>query len=159
MAATTGMRRPDGSNAGPPTNTAMNLRSITVTVLASTCLASCGGGSDPPSPVTFAFRVHGLPASEEFRATISSPEVIARARAQLQRPQSERLLFANGAISPGNGGHNLRWSWHFGSVDLVDSAIELCDGRPSMVEANLDYWLNTVGRFCPWASFVHAEIP
>ncbi len=136
-----------------------NLRRTTVAVLASACLVSCGGGSDSPSPVTFAFRLHGLPASEEFRATTSSPAVIARARSQLQLPQSERQLFAIGRISPGNGGHNLRWSWHFSGLDLVESAIELCDGRPSMVEANLDYWLNTVGSFCPWTSFVHAEVP
>ncbi len=35
---------------------------------------------------------------------------------------------------------------------LVISKIELCDGTPSQVEANLDYWVDTVQRFCPWSA-------
>lgn len=122
-------------------------------------LASCGGGSDSgPETAVFAFRVDGLPASEEFRISTSSPPVIAQARAQLQLPVSERRLFASGSIRAGNAGHNLAWSWHFADISLVETAIELCDGRPSMVEADLSYWLSTVGRFCPWSSYVHAEL-
>jgi len=30
--------------------------------------------------------------------------------------------------------------------------MELCDGTPSQVEAKLDYWLETVQRFCPWSA-------
>ena len=40
----------------------------------------------------------------------------------------------------------------------AEVTIELCDGRPSMVEADLGYWLRRVGSFCPWGSYVHAEI-
>lgn len=127
--------------------------------LACALLASCGGGDAPPEAVTFAFRVRGLPASEEFRATTSSPQVIALARAQLALTESERRLFASGRISAGNGGHNLAWSWYFADLALTEAAIELCDGRPSMVEADLDYWLDTVRSFCPWDSYVHSEVP
>ena len=73
-------------------------------------------------------------------------------------PQAQRSLFVNGAIAAGNGGVNTGWSWHFSDAALVETAIELCDGRPSMVEANQDYWLNTVKRFCPWPSYVYAEV-
>ena len=31
------------------------------------------------------------------------------------------------------------------------------DGNPELVEADLDYWINTVGRFCPWSSIVVEE--
>jgi hypothetical protein len=34
------------------------------------------------------------------------------------------------------------------------AAIELCDGCPQMVEDDLDYWVETVGRFCPWSTRV-----
>ena len=136
----------------------MSLGNIAAAALATACLVSCGGASDHPGPVTFAFRLHGLAASEEFRATISSREDIARARSQLSLAVSERRLFAIGGILPGNGGHNLHWSWHFSGVGLAETAVELCDGRPSIVEANLNYWLNTVGSFCPWASYVYAEV-
>lgn len=35
---------------------------------------------------------------------------------------------------------------------MAEVTIELCDGTPSLVEADLDYWLNAVGRFCPWSA-------
>ena len=37
---------------------------------------------------------------------------------------------------------------------MPDFAVEVCDGRPSMVEADVSYWLDTVGRFCPWGATV-----
>jgi hypothetical protein len=134
--------------------------------LVCSLLASCGGGgggggggdAPPPAASVFVLRMRGLPASEEFRVTTSSAQVIAQARGQLVLPEAQRRLFASGAIRPGDGGHNTGWSWHVANVSLVEAAIELCDGRPSMVEANLDYWLNTVGRFCPWSSYVYAEV-
>lgn len=127
---------------------------------AGAMLVACGGGSGDSQPelVTFAFRMQGLPASEEFRVSTSSPQFIAQARAQLSLPEAQRQLFASGAIRSGNGGHNLAWNWHLADATLTQAAIELCDGRPSMVEANLNYWLNTVKSFCPWGSYVHAEL-
>jgi hypothetical protein len=35
---------------------------------------------------------------------------------------------------------------------MAEVTIELCDGRPSMVEENLDYWVDTVRFFCPWGA-------
>ncbi|MDB5753515.1 MAG: hypothetical protein JWP65_3936 [Ramlibacter sp.] len=126
-------------------------------------LAACGGGSDSdgaqPQAVTFVFRLHGLPAAEEFRASTASPDVIAAARAQLRLPVSARRLFATGAIRAGDASANPGWRWHLVQLELAEVTIELCDGRPSMVEADLGYWLGTVGRFCPWSSYVHAELP
>ncbi|MEJ6022303.1 BP74-related protein [Ramlibacter sp. PS4R-6] len=127
------------------------------------CLASCGGGGGDappaqPQSVTFAFRLRGLPASEEFRIATASPAFIAQVREQLRLPEAQRQLFVAGAIRAGGAGHNLAWSWHFADASLVQAAIELCDGRPSMVEANLPYWLDTVKSFCPWSSYAYAEI-
>jgi hypothetical protein len=120
---------------------------------------SCGGsGGADVATVTFAFRIHGADASEEFRFRTSSNDLIAKARAQLGLPQAQRTLFPAGRIAGGNGGYNMNWSWHFTDLDLVENAIELCDGRPSLVEADLTYWVSTVGRFCPWAGYVYAEI-
>ncbi|MGH7539534.1 MAG: hypothetical protein ACRELC_00890, partial [Gemmatimonadota bacterium] len=58
-----------------------------------------------------------------------------------------------------NGGFNTRWSWHLdpATVHAPDAAIGLCDGRPSLVEADLDYWIETVGQFCPWGARVVAR--
>ncbi len=57
-----------------------------------------------------------------------------------------------GTLARGDGGFNMPWSWHLlpKTVEVADFTIELCDGRPSMVEADLDYWVDTVKQFCPW---------
>lgn len=123
-------------------------------------LAACGG-SEPPQTTTstLVFRIRGTPPSEEFRYVTSSPELIARAREQLRLPEAQRFLFASGGIAAGDGGHNQPWRWHFTDLALVEVAIELCDGRPTLVEADLAYWLSTVRRFCPWGSYVYAVLP
>jgi hypothetical protein len=71
----------------------------------------------------------------------------------------ERRLHISGVIASGNGGHNLRWSWHFvpEAWDLTEVSIGLCDGTPEMVERDLSYWLGRVQRFCPWQSYVLQE--
>lgn len=131
---------------------------------ATALLAACGGGGGddpappPAEPVTFAFRTETGGAGQEFRYATTSQEFIAKARAQLLLPVASRRQFPSGAIAAGNGGVNLNWGWHFTDLALVDAAIELCDGSPSMVQADLGYWLNTVKRFCPWSGYVHAEV-
>jgi hypothetical protein len=37
-------------------------------------------------------------------------------------------------------------------VKLVEVTIELCDGRPSDLDRDLEYWLGTVKRYCPWGA-------
>lgn len=51
-----------------------------------------------------------------------------------------------------------QWTWHPDPRDVAfaDAAIELCDGLPSHIEADKDYWLNTVGSYCPWTAVVAA---
>lgn len=141
----------------------MRFARLFASIAAMASAASCGGdaGVGPPDDrptVVFVFRLHGQSAAEEFRVASSSPDFIAQARAQLQLPQAQRRLFAIGPIAAGRGGHNVGWSWHLTNVSLVEAAVEVCDGTPSMVEADLSYWLNTVKSFCPWGSYVFAEV-
>lgn len=65
-------------------------------------------------------------------------------------------MHVTGVLVKGSGGFNEPWSWHLDpdSVRMAEASIELCDGRPSSVEEELDYWLNNVGRYCPWSSEV-----
>ena len=35
-------------------------------------------------------------------------------------------------------------------IEMAEVTIELCDGTPSIIENNLDEWLDVVGQFCPW---------
>jgi hypothetical protein len=47
-----------------------------------------------------------------------------------------------------------QWGWHVDPEDVewADFTIELCDGRPSDIEADEAYWLGTVGQYCPWGA-------
>lgn len=114
-------------------------------------LGACTGES-PPEPRTFLF-VHTATGAL-FRAQTSLPAVIAQAEAELDRPFPERRLFPIGPIARGDGGHNVPWSWHFvpDRWELAEVSIEVCDATPEYVEANLDYFVDTLGSCCPWGA-------
>lgn len=65
----------------------------------------------------------------------------------------------NGELVAGDGGINAPHEWHVVNVELVDATIELCDATATMVDENLDYWLEDVGRFCPWNATLIALDP
>lgn len=105
----------------------------------------------------YQFSERGFSASENFFAWTSNTDVIAQANAQLKKPASERQMIV-GKIARGDGGRNTPWSWHFipDVWTFADFATEVCDAKPSYVEANLDAWLKAPVNFCPWASYVAA---
>lgn len=120
------------------------------------------GGNEPDSLVAFRLSIrHDPTGTEDFIAATSDSAVIETARAQLALPAGERTLHIHGPIAKGDGGHNLTWGWHFtpGQWDLVQLSMELCDGNPSAVEAQIDYWVDTIGVFCPWNSYIEEEAP
>lgn len=130
-----------------------------VGLITAALLAACGGGADDgEGEVTFVFRLRGASAAEAFRVSTASAAAIQAARAQLRLPPQERHLFPSGILREDHTGQNPPWHWRLVEVSLVESAIELCDARPSMVEADLPYWLGTVQRFCPWGAYVEAEL-
>jgi len=130
---------------------------IAMTVLFVTIPVSVWS-AETPALTLFTFTVRSAP-DERFVAATDDPGLIQRCREQLALPVEDRHLHLNGRLGAGHGGTNLSWSWHIDPErwDLVEDSIELCDGRPSFVEADLDTWLGTVGQFCPWSSFVVAE--
>lgn len=68
-------------------------------------------------------------------------------------------MYVTGKLVRGDGGFNQPWSWHLEptSVRMAEISIEVCDGRPSYVEQNLEEWLATVSEsYCPWGSKVVA---
>ena len=116
-------------------------------------LAACGSDLETMRPVPaqeFVIEVEG----ERFRVRTSNP---ATATALDARARSGVLGVVTGRLIRGDGGFNSPWSWHLDplSIGVPDTAIELCDGRPSMVQADLDYWVDTVQSYCPWAARVY----
>jgi hypothetical protein len=140
-----------------------NLLSILLFVTCTVLLIACddSGDSRQEEDVVFHFQMLGdVSGLQDFRATTDDPVIIAAARAQLQLPTAERGLFIIGDIERGNGDHNLDWNWHFlpDRWELAEVTIELCDGNAVLVSQAVDYWVDTVGRFCPWGARVTEEI-
>ncbi len=79
----------------------------------------------------------------------------------LQAGESEANI-PNGPILRGAGEahHNQPWSWHLDPqlTEMAEVTIELCDGAPTYVEANIDEFVDTIGQYCPWgAELIHVE--
>ena len=103
--------------------------------------------------VIVTFRTAG---DEEFRILLTDAEDISMARRLLTG--DEEGLFPNGLVMRGDdGGVNAGYSWHIdpASVEFAQVATEVCDGRPSDVEART----MTSERFCPWSAVVVAIEP
>lgn len=95
---------------------------------------------------------------ETFRIALASEALIAEAEQALADGRDGVII---GDLAAGDGGFNSSYSWHMRpeTVAFVDTAVEVCDGRPrSDVESDLNYWLNTIGNYCPWGAKVIQRI-
>lgn len=117
-------------------------------------LLMLAGGCDstsmaPEPPVRYAVEVSG----ETFVVEVNTADQVEQMEARLASGEEGVL---SGELAAGDAGYNEPWSWHMvpATVHAPDLAIEVCDGRPSMVEDDLEYWLDTVERFCPWGATV-----
>lgn len=114
---------------------------------------ACSTPSEPTaSRPSFIVEVSG----ESFRVEVATAQQAQEFRSRLQ---SGARGVISGELLQGSGGFNTPWRWHLdpATVHAADFAIELCDGRPSLVEADLTYWLGSVRRFCPWGAKVIRE--
>ena len=123
-------------------------------IVALATLLSCGG--DPAAPgdeltdgALATFEVSG----ERFHVWVTNDATIEQIL-DLRDGTSEANI-PNGVLRPGPGiaDHNEPWLWHLDDeeIAMAEAAIEVCDGRPSLVDALLDDYLR-VGRFCPWGA-------
>lgn len=140
----------------------MPRRSLRLRVIAALLTGTSSCGSDDQGSTEAVFEIAACrgapqaPAGETFRVLVRDPAVI-QALASLVGQGNQRIVL--GTLRAGTGGVNAPWSWHLepSSVAVVQNTIELCDGCPSQVEADLASWLN-VGQFCPWTSEVTARV-
>ena len=107
--------------------------------------ANCGDSS--PTPAYSEFEVGVGQETFVLRTTHAATAALA-----LANMRGENNQFPIGALRAGNGGFNAAWSWHFDpdEVRFTESAIELCDGTPSYVEAHLADFPS----YCPWSARV-----
>ncbi len=137
------------------------MRRLLVMLFAAVVLLSpalgAGGASaqtEAASPVIVTFATAD---GSTFRTVLEQPEDIARAEAALAGDGYAGI--PNGALAYGDGGVNAPHNWHMVGTTLADMTIEVCDGTASMVDEDLVYWVETVGRFCPWTATVIAIEP
>ena len=125
-------------------------------------LSACSGSPSEPGGEfrLYEFAIHDHTDEDNFVAKTSDAALIAQLEAQLKLSASNRRLFPIGNIAAGNGGHNAPWRWHYvpNEWELTEVSIELCDGNPTLIEEDLDYWLTTVKTFCPWGGYVLREV-
>jgi hypothetical protein len=137
---------------------------LTTSALLAVFLAGCGSSGGPNDrPTQFIIRIGGAGAYERFIVKVTDPAKIQRARDLLA---SGEATVVSGTLAEGDDGYNrdpvkgTAWTWHMTpeTVTFPDAAIEVCDGRPSAVEADKPYWIGRLGYFCPWTSVVEGEV-
>lgn len=98
--------------------------------------------------------------TDTIYARTSDPVVLRTLDSLLALPLAERNMHPNGPIAPGSGGHNDGWSWHYIPNEwiMAEMSVEVCDGEPAFVEANVSYFADTVGHYCPWSARVLADV-
>ena len=124
-----------------------SLRRTLIMGIAVVVGAACGGESAEQNSILVTFET----ASGSFIAAIDDPVSIDRARDALANGTSAGI--PNGRIPEGDGGVNTGHNWHLEDVELVDAAIEVCDGTADFVDQNLDTYLE-LGNYCPWSAVV-----
>ena len=128
----------------------MNVKTWIFALAVAAAAAGCSSSPTSPSPneAEFVLDVEG----ERFAIRTADPETIRLAE---ENRQGGNRRFPIGVLKPGNGGFNAPWTWHLdpASVRLVEAAIEVCDGRPSYVEAHQAEFPS----YCPWGARVVAR--
>jgi hypothetical protein len=96
--------------------------------------------------------------TERFRVRIDNALLANKARRMMIGAVDQEIV--TGTLDRGNGGFNTGYNWHIkpATVSFTETTIELCDGRPSDIEANITYWVDTVKQYCPWSGRIVAEV-
>ena len=124
------------------------VRRALVVVLLGLMVSACSGSDPSDVAAEFVIDVNG----ERFVVRSTDPDTIVQLRAVMQ---GSRSGFPIGPLRRGDGGFNAPWSWHLDPalVRVAELAIEVCDGRPTYVEANL----GDFPAYCPWGARVVRE--
>jgi hypothetical protein len=143
-------------SAGTGRTVRRTLGSLAAVALALVVVVGCTPPPGPPPAAGATYRVDVVGETFVLRAT--SPAVVAQLDEALA---TGRVGVLGGSLRRGSGGFNAPHVWHLdpSTVFVADLAIELCDGRPtSDLDADPDYWIDTVGSYCPWSARVVARL-
>jgi hypothetical protein len=123
-------------------------------ILAAVVIAGCASPTAPSEDLRGGVLATFRTVNQTFKVFVTRPSTITALYA-LQRGEATASI-PNGRIlrGAGAGAHNTPFSWHLdpADVEMADQTIELCDGAPSYVEANLTEYVEVIGRYCPWGA-------
>jgi len=141
-------------------------------VLLLPVLAGCGSGSGTVTDGTTYFVV-SRPASadsDSYLLPLTDPDDIAHARALIADRATAGAQIVVARIDRGSSdgvtdnrdllNEGRRWSWHVTEfLGFAEATIEILDGSPTYVEANLDDWMRiTGGEIGFWSYTVTCEV-
>jgi hypothetical protein len=133
---------------------------VTRRLAALLCVSAALAGAACSSPVAPSPDLEGgvvatfETVGERFKVFVKNPAAIQqlhqlRNGANLGQIPNGRILRGAGA-----GHHNAPRAWHLDpdDIEIVDVAIEVCDGAPSYVDAHVTEYVDVIGRYCPWGA-------
>ena len=99
---------------------------------------------------------HDVPDSVLLKGPLNLPEgkqELEVRRAMTAMAQKNRV-YSTILRGAGAGNHNAPHAWHLDpdDIEIVDATIEVCDGAPSYVDANVAEYVDVIGRYCPWGA-------
>jgi hypothetical protein len=131
---------------------------ITITIMVVLLISACrvDTNDELQGGVLAEFQV----IDETFKVWVTNPNTIQQLY-DLQDGISQANI-PNGRIhhGPGQANHNEPWSWHLDpeDIEMAEMTMELCDGALWFIEEEVNYFVETVQRFCPWeATLVSLE--
>jgi hypothetical protein len=149
----------------------MRLTLLLTSALGTVMAATLCGCPCQPSTLTYFLVSNPLgEVSESYILPLSNADDIAHARALISDPEGAGSPIAVAHIARSKGDEEVPnwdllnppriWSWHVTEfVGFADFTIEIYDGNPSYVDANLDQWLaetnSTIGF---WSYTVTREL-
>jgi hypothetical protein len=131
------------------------LATLAVFLMAAACMPVATLTPEPaPNPLAGGILATFDVVGEEFKVWVTAPGAIEQIL-DLQAGESQAGI-PNGRILRGSGEaeHNAPWSWHLDpeQIDMAEFTVEVCDGTPSFVQSEVDYFVDTVGQYCPWSA-------
>jgi hypothetical protein len=125
-----------------------------IVILLALAAAACSSPTEPSSEFRGGIVATFAVDAEQFKVFVKNGAAIDRLL-QLRAGAGGGQI-PNGRIrrGAGAGAHNAPRAWHLDpdDIQIVDIAIELCDGRPSYVDANVAEYVDVIGRYCPWGA-------
>lgn len=126
-------------------------------VVSSLILNPSSVSAGAPTTKYFQFNFTNNDPAESFIVKVTDQAIADQLIQDLNGP---RKLIVSGTVVAGNGGFNhsgtryFSWSLDPSTIVTGENFIELCDSRPTMVEAEAGSWVGH--QYCPWYSHVAA---